>query len=200
MDLENLLLRKEELPIIFGRCFEVPIHPKLLSPEIELDETIAKTVFPIAAKEFYTDLLDYTNQLKDSEEKEWYENVFLKQEPHIKIEGFSQVVEPLTWKDGINVKDNGFPYGLSISRDAGGLYFSDNSGECKTFVPFRNHRYIKLKKNKLVNYKCDDSGGEEGVFVWIYYPHNIDHYPGALFLRNWAILTLNECLKQIFKS
>ena len=32
----------------------------------------------------------------------------------------------------------------------------------------------------------------------VYAQHNIDHYPGALFLRNWAILYMNEVFKQVF--
>ena len=34
--------------------------------------------------------------------------------------------------------------------------------------------------------------------LYVYAQHNVDSYPGALFLRNWAILYMNEVFKELF--
>ncbi|MBI2581534.1 hypothetical protein HYV87_00200, partial [Candidatus Woesearchaeota archaeon] len=39
--------------------------------------------------------------------------------------------------------------------------------------------------------------GVAGVRGHLYAHHNIDHYPGALFLRDWTILYLNAALKEL---
>jgi len=39
MNLEQLFLKKEELPILYKTCFEIPIHPKLLDENLRIDES-----------------------------------------------------------------------------------------------------------------------------------------------------------------
>ena len=75
MELEKLFLKKEELPILNGNFFQIPIHPKLLTNEVKIDETIANKVFPKAAQEWYGDLKKYVKTLKDESIKEWINNI-----------------------------------------------------------------------------------------------------------------------------
>ena len=46
MELEKLFLRKEELPILHETCFQIPIHPRLLNPDLEIEESIARKNIP----------------------------------------------------------------------------------------------------------------------------------------------------------
>ena len=48
-----------------------------------------------------------------------------------------------------------------------------------------------------IDKKIVSIGEHEGVRVYTYNQHNIDNYPGALFLRNWVILYLSEAMKGI---
>ena len=70
MKLEDILLRKEELPISYETLFKVPIHFLLLKKDIKIDDRIAHDVFPDAAQEWYSDLKEYSKMLDDKEKKE----------------------------------------------------------------------------------------------------------------------------------
>ena len=207
MKIEKLLLKKEESPILNGRCFLIPIHPKLLSSDIHIDEKLANKVFPRAAEEWYYDLKEYSKTLQEIEEKEWINNVFLERKPKIKKDFNRQLLDTINWEDRIFNLENGFANTLSISRDAGGtLYFhkESSSSDFKIFVSADSKRYIRFSKEKLSEFNSDKTGKIiklsdeiEGVKIYHYNEHNIDYYPGALFLRNWALLYLNEAMKQI---
>ena len=69
MNLDLLLLQREELPILHGTSFYVPIHPDLLKEDIRLDPEIAKGVFPQAAQEYHQDLAAYIETMQDEKEK-----------------------------------------------------------------------------------------------------------------------------------
>lgn len=56
MDLDYLLLCKEELPIVGENRFQIPIYPSLLREESIFDEKIALRMFPLAANEWHEDL------------------------------------------------------------------------------------------------------------------------------------------------
>jgi hypothetical protein len=56
MELEELFLKKEELPILYKTCFQIPIHPKLLDPSLNINTPIANRIFPEVAEEWYEDL------------------------------------------------------------------------------------------------------------------------------------------------
>jgi len=186
MDISQLLLKKEELPILHGNCFQVPIHPKLLNPSVNINPLIAKDVFPKVAKEWYTDLKEYLPLEKDPEKREWYENVFLK-EKEVVIENNKQFFG--IWEDEFQLSNNGFVICFSISRNAGGtLYFRKDDPNCQSF----GQEYIKFSDDKRKEF-----GFKEGR-CFVYASHNIDHYPGALFLRNWAIAYMNEVLQELF--
>jgi len=193
MKLENLFLKKEELPILYKTCFEIPIHPKLLDPAIQIDESIAQELFPQAAEDWYKDLKNYSPET--NQEKEWIDGVFLKEKPKIEKHLCNQYLFGF-WRDEINFADNGFVTGFSISRDGGGsIYFNDwdDYDHHKTLIP---NPYILFSKEKVKEF--DYKKSERFSITFTYASHNIDHFPGALFLRNWAIMYMNEVFKQIF--
>ena len=198
MNIEDLLLRKEEITILYDNCFMVPIYPILLSDEVKIDPQIPHLLFKQAADEWYRELKEYSALLQDKETKEWYDNVFLKEPPEIKEERGRQIIGPQGfWEDGVQNLKNGFVDVLSINRNAGGSLFV---GEAKP--QYISPPFVNFSKNKFEEYKAPllmDYEGLEGVYSYIFSSHNIDHYPGALFLRDWAILCANESLKQVLK-
>ena len=96
----------------------------------------------------------------------------------------------------VNTTGNGFATCLSIDRDAGGtLYLPiDKHHEEYIYPPI-----VNFSKEKFEAYKAFDLDLKNslGVYAHVYEHHNIDHYPGALFLRNWSLLYLNEALKEV---
>jgi hypothetical protein len=188
MEISQLLLTKEELPILHDSCFQIPIHPKLLDPEINLNPKIAKEIFPKVAEEWRNDLIKHIPEEKDLEKREWYENAFLKSHDKIVKEYDSQSFG--TWRDEIQLSDNGLVVGFSISRNGGGsLYFNKDNDLCQSF----GKPYIRFSDEKAKEFEFKDKR------FLVYAPHNIDFYPGALFLRNWAIEYMNEVFREIFK-
>ncbi|MBI2056821.1 hypothetical protein HYT91_01050 [Candidatus Pacearchaeota archaeon] len=81
MELEKLFLTKQELPILYKNCFQIPIHPKLLDENVKIDNLIAQRLFPKVAEEWYKDLKNYSPET--NQEKEWIKKVFLKNKPKI---------------------------------------------------------------------------------------------------------------------
>ena len=70
------------------------------------------------------------------------------------------------------------------------MYFNENEiFSCQSF----GKPYILFSEEKAKEFKS------KGNRFFVYSPHNIDYYPGALFLRNWAIMYMNEVLKEVFK-
>src|SRR3989344_8449423 len=210
MAIEDFLVTKEELPILykprFSRpIFHVPIHPSLVRSDITLDPKIAQRVFPQAAKEWYVDLKRYADGLSEEDtDKKWFNEVFLKAEPTIEkmyagTDFERQEMHPLSWRDDAVVEKTGFARGISISRDAGGSLYYRADERAGLLHP----RYVKFDESKFRLYCSDSSFNNEsfpfsnGTIGLEYHHHNIDHYPGALFLRNWAILILNESMRQV---
>jgi len=200
MNLADLLLKKEEIRIttdddlVTRPGFYVPIHPKLLDPQINLDPERARKVFPVAAKEWHEDLTEYIKKIKDKKTKEWIKEVFLGEKLVIKKEYDSHVVYPLHWRDDILHANNGFTRSLCISRNAGGtLYFLKEDGE-----QYIGPGWVDFTPEKFLEYSAEHKKieGLDGVRAYVYSEHNIDYIMGAIFLRNWAILYLNEALKQ----
>lgn len=200
MKLDQLLLRKEELPIL-GKpdCprFTVPIHPALLRPDVRIDPTIAYHVFRQAAQEYHTELTQYVATMQDEKEKVWYKEVFLKNPTVMTDKRGRQTILDGMWEDLVQTGENGFARVLSINRNVGGtLFYNSEDRSCTheylspptvNFTPEKFAAYAVLEKNPNII----------GVTGNAYSHHNIDHYPGALFLRNWAILYLNEAMKSI---
>ncbi|HLD79561.1 MAG: hypothetical protein A2822_03240 [Candidatus Staskawiczbacteria bacterium RIFCSPHIGHO2_01_FULL_41_41] len=202
MNLDLLLLQREELPILHGTSFYVPIHPDLLKEDIRLDPEIAKGVFPQAAQEYHQDLAAYIETMQDEKEKKWYKEVFHK-DPTVQTEHGRQSVLNGMWEDLAFTTDTGFAHALSINRNVGGtLFFNGEDRQCTrsyvfppivNFTPEKFEAYA-VKETSLAELSTIKT---KGVYVNAYDQHNIDHYPGALFLRNWAILYLNAALKEL---
>lgn len=193
MELEQLFLRKEELPILYKSCFQVPIHPKLLDKDIKIDETIAQRLFPQVAEEWYEDLKNYSPE--SNLEKEWIDNLFLKEKPEITKHFDHQIVNKI-WRDDVNFMDNGLVQCFSICRNAGGsIYFREDDNNCESLIP---NMYMKLLEEKAKEFEYKKVG--EYSIARVYSQHNVDAYPGALFLRNWAVMYMNEVFRQVFKN
>lgn len=198
MKLEELLLTKEEIPVVYHPgghpIFYVPIHPALLRPDVQIDPEIPKMVFSQVAKEWYDELKAFTKDLKDDNpDKEWFQRVFLKKRPKIKKEFERQRIFPIYWEDYVDFDDNGFARVLSISRDAGGsLFFNKSEMPGIIMAP-----YVNFSPEKFSSYRLGEPFPDEpnAALAHVYGHHNVDYYPGALFLRNWALLTLNESMK-----
>ncbi|MBI2004404.1 hypothetical protein HYS72_02985 [Candidatus Pacearchaeota archaeon] len=191
MELEKLFLKKEELPILYKSCFQIPIHPKLLNEEIKINENIATRIFSKVAQEWYEDLKNYSPET--NQEKEWIKKVFLKNKPKITKHFDSQILNGV-WQDDVNFIDNGLVQCFSICRNSGGsIYFNNEDINCQTLIP---NNYLKFSEEKTKEFEFKKVG--EYSIAHVYSQHNIDAYPGALFLRNWAITYMNEVFKQIF--
>jgi hypothetical protein len=160
MAINKLVLTKEELPILHDICFQIPIHPKLFDPSLQLNPLIAREIFPQVAEEWQDEL----------------KNKF-----------------PSGWEDGIQVDDNGFVTGFSISRDYGGaLYFDKSDRHCTSLIPTRMIAFSEDKVKEFEYKKLKDYS-----LSFVYASHNINDYPGALFLRNWVIKYMNEVLQEL---
>jgi len=192
MELEKLFLKKEELPILHESCFHIPIHPKLLDENLKIDDEIAKRIFPEVANEWYEELKEYVKK-ENSSNREQIQEVYLNEKPTITKE-FNRQYLMGYWEDEIQCADNGFVTNFSINRNAGGsLDFDKDNINCETAIP---GYYIKFLKEKAKEFEFENFGTHSSCLI--YASHNIDHFPGALFLRNWAIKYMNEVFKQIF--
>jgi len=78
MRIVYLMVKKEEIPILYEHCFQAPIHPRLLGPDVRIDKNIARKVFPKAVKEWYGELTEYSETLEEENTRKWIEEVFLK--------------------------------------------------------------------------------------------------------------------------
>jgi len=205
MELSDLMLRKDEIPILHERYFQLPIHPSLIDPEIRIDPDLASRLFPRAAEEWYKDLKTYREIADlDDQTKKWLDEVFLKEEPKVKTEYGHQSISKGVWRDDVVLDDNGFARGMSINRDAGGtIYFNGGESCCQSFVLLGKGEkdYIRFSEEKAKEFRSQKTSpvDDEWVLVNTYASHNIDSYPGALFLRNWGILYLNKALKSVLQ-
>ena len=175
----------------------------MLDPAIRISPDLAQKVFPQAAREWYADLKKHreTPELDDTT-KEWYDRAFLKKEPEIKIEFGHRCILDGMWKEELALDDNGFARGLSISRDFGGsLYFNQNDMCCSelTYLDGNAGRLLKLSTEKARAFSFNQTklDGKELAEIYIYSQHNIDHFPGALFLRNWAMIYINAAIREV---
>lgn len=196
INLDLLLLRKEELPIHHGTSFVTPIYPALLREDVQLDPQLAHQVFPQAAQEYHQDLTTYIETMQDEKEKQWYQEVFLKN-PTVQTDEYGrQSILSGMWEDLVFTTDTGFAHCLSINRNVGGtLFFNEEDIDCS-----RNYIFpprVNFTSEKFEAYAVEKLTGTAAVTANAYANHNIDHYPGALFLRSWAILYLNEAIKSL---
>ena len=190
--LEDLFLKKEELPILRETCFQLPVYPELLREDINIKKDLAHLIFPQIVKEWHEDLQKHTSEMKPSKEKDWYKEIFLR-EPKIETERGKYILMPLHWECDVFIEDNGFASGLSISRNAGGsLCPPDLDYICPPVVNFSKEKFEAYQSGLKIE-------GVNGVYAFVYGHHNINYFPGALFLRNWGILYLNEAMKEVIR-
>lgn len=205
MGLSDLMLRKEEIPILHEGIFQLPIHPLLINPGIRIDVDLAPKLFPQAAEEWYEDLKTYreTEDL-DDQTKEWLDAIFLNEKPKVKGEYGEQSISNGVWRDNVVLDDNGFATIMCINRNSGGtIYFNKGESGCEALVLLGGGGmvdYIQFSEEKAREFgfeEIDLQGGRKGVLIHVYNHHNVDSYPGALFLRNWGILYLNKALESM---
>ncbi|MEK6901022.1 MAG: hypothetical protein AABX37_01645 [Nanoarchaeota archaeon] len=205
MNIDDLFLRKEELPILTTNYYNhfrfcVPVHPAFLRPDISLDENLPHTVFLQAAQEWYHDLQEILPLIPDEETRQWYENVFLREQPDVEKHYGRLRLRNGTWESQVFPTETGF-CGLSISRNAGGSLTPPEKG-------FLGYRLVRFTTEKFAAYahpdfpkvQMDSEGRPLCVLGYHYGHHNIDYYPSALFLRNWGILYLNAALKSLVEQ
>ncbi len=195
MELEELLLRKEELVIFNENRFQVPIYPLLLRVDVEFDTMIASQMFPIAVKEWYDDLQSYIQNLSENTpdekaRKKWIKESYLDKSVEIVREHERQRLR--FWEDLTHCDERGFVTCLDISRNAGGSLYLGDDFEREKWV---FNRLVKFSEDKKRLYSINQNEGSTKMIM--YSMHNVDYYPGALFLRNWAILYLNEALRKV---
>ncbi len=194
MDLDALLLQKEELPIRRETDFVVPIYPVLLREDIQLDPQIAHQVFAHAAEEYHQDLKKYIETMKDGEEKKWYQDVFLR-DPTVKSDELSrQFILNGMWEDYVLTSKTGFARALANDGASGGsLYYNSDDNTCQEYIC---PPVVQFSPEKFKAYSIKKISQPGGI-VHNYSSHNIDTFPQTLFLRNWAILYLNEALREV---
>lgn len=191
MKFEDLLLKKEEHPILHGTSFIIPIHPKIL--ELKIDNNLANEVFPKIVDEWYNELLQYSTNSPESEEKRWVKEVFTLKKPKVRKERFRQIMTPLSWDDYVVCDEKGFATGLSISRDAGGsLYFANELGCEKSICYKQANRTLLFSSEKIKEFAASIDEEKNYAVIKCYSHHNVNYFPGALFLKNWAIAYMNE--------
>jgi len=195
MRLEELLLRKEELPIVGENRFQIPIFPTLLSTDMLFDRRLAQRVFPKAAQEWFDDLSEYARCLEEGEKKQWLEETYLDKPMSVHINELGrQIVDPPGfWEDLVITHDNDFVSGFSISRNAGGSLYLGNEIDMQQFA---SPKLVRFNPEKLSMFAV----AAEPSKIYGYSKHNVDYYQGALFLRNWAILYLNEAMRELEKK
>ena len=181
MNLADLLLKKEEIPITPEFRFRVPIPPILFDKDIKLDRLLAHKVFPLAVKDFIRDIKNYLeeNKVKPSEAK--YLKEYLEHQV-IENEGAFGAQEYHGLSDTVMKDPSGIAHALDINGDL---------NVCIEECPFKD--WVGFSEEKLKAYSNPRIIG----FGHAYVPdNNVGTIDAAFFLRDWAILYVNEALKQ----
>ena len=116
MKLDNLFLKKEEFPILNGSCFQIPVHPKLLTPRLSIDTTFAENFFDKLVGGWVEDkeLIKYY--------KENSLNINLEKKPR--------------WHCLTREEENRLVSYFSINRDfGGGIHFNKGEFNCLSVIP-----------------------------------------------------------------
>lgn len=208
MELEDILIKKEEIPIVeipTGRSdrtpyFSLPIHPTLLTEDIQVDDNLANELFPKVVDDWYKDLKKYRDTVDSPVEQEWLDKVFLKEIPHVSHKYSEQEVPSLGWRNHFGTKKNGFVRYFEMERNiAGSIYISEDRFERVHYI---GPREVKFSPEKFIEYadrervRYINKNPSTGVVANIYSHHNVEIYPGALMLRNLAIEYNNEVIRQ----
>lgn len=194
-----LQLTKDEIPI-WGRDmtgFYLPIPPILLSQDTRLNPRLANDVFPQVAAEWYQDLAKYLGETElDKATRAQYNEFIRRGKPNIINEAGSQTLSTVIgWSDQVHTDERGFATGLSISRNGGGtLYYNPSMGGNEWVIQLdgKPNRFFDITAEKARQLAIDDKGR-----IKVYDSHNIDCFPGALFLRNWGLAYINAAMASL---
>jgi hypothetical protein len=196
MKLEELLLKKEEIPILPGEGryyrggrFVLPIYPKLLSKDVAIDPELANKVFKRAAEDWLADMKK-EGQIKKSVK------ISIRKKHGL------QIVHPFNFEAEVTTIYNGFVKGIAINSYQNLLFIEPNS----PLAVIPEEGTVKFSTEKFEAYCCGcksrhyANNRADWYDMYLFRLHNPGHYPELLFLRNWGILYVNEALKQVFSK
>lgn len=198
MDFE---LTKNEIRINKYGGFYIPIHPILLNPSSSFDRDLARKTFTKIPSEWHDDLNTYLEspEGRKDENREFYAREFLgRKKPTVIEELREQRLDTPPWRDNVFTDKRGFATSLMISRNSGGsLYYSQGDSCCEKGIELEgeDNIFFKLSKEKisqLIHGRFENYGE-----LRVYAHHNVDFFPGALFLRNWALAYVNAAIASI---
>lgn len=193
MRLKELFLTKEEVPVDDRAVVvHIPIHPKLVDPNKNIDRDIALKVLPRVAADFRGDIKRYL-ELPDAHE--WIRRAYTKPPRLIRM-GLNYVL------DGVAVFDyhcnpNGLVNTFSID-DGSTIYFSTEESYGGEYLDSPKARGSRLSPRKVSEFSVKRT--PSGHLLYFYNQHNIETYPQALILRNWAIHYMNRVFKEVFPN
>lgn len=189
MFIDDLLLKKEEIPVWHRVEFKIPIHPSLIKKR--LDPNIPNAVLEQSVMEWYEDLKTYLNGQNEEINLDSTRKLYLSEKPKPVFRNGEFIVYP--WHIPIHfwTNENGFADSLSVGRNFGSLNFEAENSESE-YPLISNSKYMQFSESKLQAYAIPD---KNPLRCFRYLPHNIETAPAALLLRNWTINYLNAALK-----
>ncbi len=200
MTVEEFMLEREEIPVTERGGFMMPFPSIFLEEDLSVNSSIPSEVFQATVIQWHEDLSAIVDKMEDCETRKWYGRAFLNDPPVVeKISGYQKYAG---WKDFYETNEQGFPIDFYISRNGGGSLFYSPDQDKKLYVPLgRDTLYSRLSelKAKFFGYKFFDDEKSE-VTMHAYSSHNVDRLPGALFLRNWAVQSVNAALVDLDKQ
>lgn len=152
MDL-GLLLRREEITILVGNGFHLPIHPKLLDPSINLDEDLAFRVLEQSAEDWFADIQNIIGE-QDTETRDWWKEKYFGEPRRIlRIPGKISLESDIFPEISFMANENGFVRVLGLLRNQGCLYFNHEEPKYIGFgrmsrIPNEKLRFYALPFNK----------------------------------------------------
>jgi hypothetical protein len=194
-------LTKEEIRITKFGGFYVPIHPRLFDPNLRFDPELGSKTFREIPSSWHDELRVYLDGLnKEDENLEFFRREFLKKrKPKVIEEYGEQRLDTIpSWSDRVHTDERGFATSLMINRNGGGsLYYTSGDRCCEKGVTLagEDNIFFNLSASKIEQL-VHERHGEFGE-IRVYAQHNIDYYPGALFLRNWALAYVNAAMASI---
>ena len=194
-------LTKDEIRI-FGPSntgFYVPIHPTLLERSRSFDRTLANRVFPQAAGEWYEDLqvLLANTPALEPDLREFCNELLRYGKPRVLAVDGRQELEHIGWEDRVRMDRRGFATTFALSPSTNSLYFNEEDRNCKVALSLTggSETRFNLSREKVKSLACEEHG--DFAIVATYAKHNVDTFPGALFLRNWAMAYVNAAMESV---
>jgi len=209
MKLEELLLKREEIPIGgYNREFSspaciVPIHHSLrdhIPDNIKYDRELAYSVMNETIDWYVEDLKEYYEQLVDLATKQWVEKAFLDRLPEKRDDWGESSPLGGGWIVYMVLSQN-FLYSLGLTvhchlyADTGSFVSDDINS---TYARFTKEKFIEFSKDGDVREDVRDFGRDRKYYfcrAYAWHQHNVDIIPEAIMLRDWAILYENLLLR-----